>query len=272
VIEGSNDASWDIDLLTGVQYLSTRWWRMLGREVASGPSSANIFRDFLHPEDKDRAMNHYQRALNDGSSSFQIECRLLHAYGHYVPVLSRGLILRSATGQAVRVSGTNMDLTERKLLEQQAYQLAFFDGLTTLPNRQLLIEQIRKAILGISRSGRLAALLLINLDRFKIFNETLGHDLADQLLKTVADRLRATVREADTVGRLGGDEFIVLLEHLPASVQEAAVEAEQMAEKILDSLQQPLAVAPRPTAFCDRLISRCTKRSRWEAARCASLT
>jgi diguanylate cyclase (GGDEF)-like protein/PAS domain S-box-containing protein len=243
VIEGSNDASWDIDLVNGVPFFSARWWTMLGHDPGSMTPSATTWRDYLHPEDRDRALDSYQRALDDGSSSFQIEYRLLHAYGHYVPILSRGLILRSDTGQAVRVSGTNMDLTERKMLEQQAYQLAFFDGLTALPNRQLLVEQIQKAILGISRSKRLAALLLINLDRFKIYNDTLGHGNADALLKQIAARLRASVRDADSVGRLGGDEFVVLLEHLSGSVEEAAVEAEQMGEIILEQLQQPYSVS-----------------------------
>jgi diguanylate cyclase (GGDEF)-like protein/PAS domain S-box-containing protein len=243
VIEGSSDASWDIDLLTGAEYRSARWWSMLGRDPPLAPSGESIWRDYLHPEDKDRAFDSYQRAIDDGSTSFQIEFRLLHAYGHYVPVLSRGLILRSESGQAVRVSGTNMDLTDRKLVEQQAYRLAFFDGLTTLPNRQLLVEQIQKAILGLSRSKRLAALLLINLDRFKIFNDTLGHDRADTLLKKIAERLRTTVKEADSVGRLGGDEFVVLLEHLSASMEEAALEAEQIGETILSSLQQPYLIA-----------------------------
>ncbi len=243
VIEGSNDASWDVDLVTGVQYFSSRWWSMLGRDPASTPASLDSWRDYLHPEDRARAIDEYERALEDGSSSFEIEFRLLHAYGHYVPILSRGLILRSGNGQPLRVAGTNMDLTERKLLEQQAYQFAFFDGLTGLPNRQLLVEQIQKAIRGISRSRRYAALLLVNLDSFKIYNETLGHDAADALLKMVAERLRANVRDADSVGRLGGDEFIVLLEHLPVSVRDAAVEAEQIGEIILDSLGQPYVLA-----------------------------
>ena len=126
----------------------------------------------------------------------------------------------------------------RKAAENEIQSLAFYDPLTHLPNRRLLLDRLRQALASSARSGREGALLFIDLDNFKTLNDTLGHDIGDLLLQQVAERLTSCVREGDTVARLGGDEFVVMLEDLSEHDLEAAAQAEVIGEKILATLNQ----------------------------------
>ena len=141
------------------------------------------------------------------------------------------------------------DVTERVLAEEAIRNLAYFDALTHLPNRRLLMDRLGQALIASQRSGERGAVLMLDLDRFKALNDTQGHAAGDQLLIEVAQRLKAAVRRSDTVARLGGDEFVVVLEHLGAPDETAANEAERLAEKIRGVLNQPLAV-PTGRAEC----------------------
>lgn len=134
------------------------------------------------------------------------------------------------------------DITERKAAEAQIHSLAFFDALTGLPNRRLLLNRLELTLSAAQRSQRLAALLFIDLDNFKSLNDTYGHNKGDLLLKMVADRLSAAVREGDTVSRLGGDEFVVMLDNLSPDALLAASQAEGVAEKILLELDRSYAI------------------------------
>ena len=131
------------------------------------------------------------------------------------------------------------DITERKAAEEKIHQLAFYDALTTLPNRRLLQDRLEQALATSGRSLHHGAVLFIDLDKFKQLNDTLGHDYGDLLLQKVAQRLQACVRQADTVARWGGDEFVVLLQELSASAKEAAEETAQVGSKIMAALNQP---------------------------------
>lgn len=130
------------------------------------------------------------------------------------------------------------DITSRKHAEDQIQSLAFFDPLTALPNRRLLIDRLELALTSTMRHHRKGELLFIDLDHFKVLNDTHGHDKGDLLLQQVAQRLKACVREGDTVSRHGGDEFIVMLEDLDLGLHEAANQADQVAQKILENLAQ----------------------------------
>lgn len=135
--------------------------------------------------------------------------------------------------------GTQHDITERKLAEEKIKALAFFDPLTGLPNRTLLLDRLQQAMTASTRSGSFGALLFIDLDKFKLLNDTLGHDMGDLLLKQVAERLSTCVRGADTVARLGGDEFVVLLSGLSMGAADASAQAESVGGKILAALNRP---------------------------------
>ncbi len=131
------------------------------------------------------------------------------------------------------------DITESKAASDEIKNLAFYDPLTQLPNRRLLIDRLGQALAVSSRSNKQGALLFLDLDHFKTLNDTMGHDVGDLLLKQVAARLTSGVREGDTVARLGGDEFVVLLEDLSSQTHKAAAIAETLGEKIRQSLNQP---------------------------------
>jgi len=131
------------------------------------------------------------------------------------------------------------DITLRKISEEEIRSLAFYDPLTKLPNRRLLIDRMQQALAETNRNGTHAALLFFDLDNFKTLNDTLGHDKGDQLLQQVAQRLMSCVREVDTVARLGGDEFVVMLKDLSESPEKAAIQAEIACVKTLTALNQP---------------------------------
>ena len=146
-------------------------------------------------------------------------------------------------GRISHYVGTLTDITLRKAAEDEIKHLAFYDPLTRLPNRRLLLDRLQQALASSVRSGRKGALLFIDLDNFKTLNDTLGHDVGDLLLQAVAGRLISCVREGDTVARLGGDEFVVMLEDLSENLREAAGQTEGVGEKILGALNERYLLA-----------------------------
>ncbi|MDO8284171.1 MAG: EAL domain-containing protein [Rhodoferax sp.] len=135
------------------------------------------------------------------------------------------------------------NVTQRKTSEEEINKLAFFDPLTELPNRRLMVDRLRQALAVSTRSGRLGALQFIDLDNFKTLNDTQGHDMGDLLLQQVATRLTSCVRQGDTVARLGGDEFVVMIEELSDNREEAAALAETIGEKLLAAISVPYRLA-----------------------------
>ena len=135
------------------------------------------------------------------------------------------------------------NVTQRKTSEEEINKLAFYDPLTNLPNRRLMVDRLRQALSGSARSGRVGALQFIDLDNFKTLNDTQGHDMGDLLLQQVAQRLTTCMREGDTVARLGGDEFVVMIEELSESREEAANLARAIGEKILATISEPYRLA-----------------------------
>jgi diguanylate cyclase (GGDEF)-like protein/PAS domain S-box-containing protein len=151
--------------------------------------------------------------------------------------------VRDDKGHVTHYVGNLHDITQRKLQEEEIRSLAFYDPLTQLPNRRLLAERLQHALIASDRSRRWGALLFIDLDKFKLLNDTLGHDIGDLLLQQVAQRLLACVREADTVARIGGDEFVVLLEQISVQERDARHQTEQIGQKIIQALNQPYELA-----------------------------
>jgi diguanylate cyclase (GGDEF)-like protein/PAS domain S-box-containing protein len=142
-------------------------------------------------------------------------------------------------GAVTHYVATMTDLTARKAAEEEIQLLAFYDPLTRLPNRRMLVDRLQRALALSTRSGRDGALLLIDLDNFKTLNDSRGHDVGDLLLQQVAQRLVAWARDGDTVARLGGDEFVVILQDLSTDTRDAAFQTETVAGKMLDALNHP---------------------------------
>jgi len=151
--------------------------------------------------------------------------------------------IKGADGNVTHYVGSQQDITARKAAETEIKNLAFYDHLTGLPNRRLLHDRLRQALISSKRTGREGALLFMDLDNFKTLNDTLGHHVGDLLLQQAAGRLKSCVREGDTAARLGGDEFVVLLEDLGNQPMEAAAQTKAIGEKILTVLGQPYLLA-----------------------------
>ena len=211
VLQGSTDAPWDWDLVSRDVYYSERWWNMLSYRPGDLPSNMTAWSTLLHHRDRTRAKTFLRNLLANRGESFSIELPMRHRDGHDVPILSRCFVSRDGAGKALLVSGTNTDLTEIKQAEERIFELAYYDQLTGLPNRRFLTEELHKAIARSERSGQLGALLFLDLDNFKLLNDTMGHDAGDRLLQEVSQRLQSAVRHSDQLARLGGDDFALVL-------------------------------------------------------------
>lgn len=163
--------------------------------------------------------------------------------GELYPEFLTITVVKNLEGEITNFVGSATDITHSKAAAAQIENLAFYDHLTALPNRRLLLDRLNQALLYSARHGKDGAILFLDLDHFKTINDTLGHDVGDTLLKEVAKRLTASIREGDTVARLGGDEFVVMIEGLSENSAEAATQTEDIGEKILATLNVPYLLA-----------------------------
>jgi diguanylate cyclase (GGDEF)-like protein/PAS domain S-box-containing protein len=188
----------------------------------------------------------FYAGLNEGlasSGAWEGEAWDRHKDGTIYPAWLMVSAVTGLDGRPTHYVVSMTDITERKAAEDEIRNLAFYDPLTGLPNRRLLMDRLDHAITSAMRHRKLGALLFVDLDHFKTLNDTLGHDKGDLLLEQVATRLRNCIRGVDTVARLGGDEFVVLLEDLSDIPLEAAKQAEAVGEKIVAALNQPYEIA-----------------------------
>lgn len=199
--------------------------------------------NFVVPEHRAAFLNCSQRVL--AGETCTLEFQVQGKRGTLRWLETRAAPLRDPEGKISHLLGVTRDITQRKATEDEIKQLAFYDTLTQLPNRRLLLDRLRLALASSSRSNRQNALLFIDLDNFKSLNDTLGHDVGDQLLQQVAQRLASCVREGDTVARMGGDEFVIMLNNLSENIEEAATQTKAVAEKILAKVNQPYMLAGR---------------------------
>ena len=179
----------------------------------------------------------------DHTGSWKDEIWNQRKNGEIYPELLTITAVEDYNGIITNYVATMTDITQRKAAEKEIKNLAFYDSLTRLPNRRLLLDRLKQVLISSMRKSKKYALLFIDLDNFKILNDTLGHDIGDLLLQQVAQRLVSYVRENDTVARLGGDEFVVILEDLNEHTLEALAQTEAIGNKILSTLNQPYQLA-----------------------------
>lgn len=201
------------------------------------------------------AVGHTPRLLSSSQHSegfYDAMWECVHATGHWAgevynrrkngevfPQHLTVTVVKDANGAVTNHVATLTDITMNKAAAEEIKHLAFYDPLTGLPNRRLMVDRLNQALVFSARTGRDGAVLFLDLDHFKTLNDSLGHDVGDMLLQQVAERLVSCVREGDTVARLGGDEYVVLLENLSEEATEAATQVEAVGEKILAALNQP---------------------------------
>ncbi len=192
--------------------------------------------EFIHPDDRQMTMeNHRRRMLGQADPRYAVRLLTRHRGTRWFEISGTRFEWK---GQPATLNFMS-DITERKLLDDQVQQLAFHDPLTQLPNRRLLLDQLRQSLAGNRRSGKRGALLFMDLDNFKPLNDTHGHSVGDTLLVQLAGRLRAVVRETDLIARFGGDEFVVLLGNLDDDESMAQEQAMDVAEKIRAAVDRP---------------------------------
>jgi diguanylate cyclase (GGDEF)-like protein/PAS domain S-box-containing protein len=231
---GANDGLWDWDLRTHRIYFSPRWKLMLGFAEEEIGDGVEEWLSRVHREDAARLKTQIVAHLNGETVHFENEHRMTHRDGSWRWMLSRGLAVRDEKGAAYRMAGSQTDITERKLAEEQLLHDAFHDALTGLPNRALFLDRLGLALERSRRRDGRFAVLFVDLDRFKVVNDGLGHLAGDALLVAVSQRLLAFVHPGDTLARFGGDEFTILLDEVGG-----AEDAVRTAERIQGELSRP---------------------------------
>lgn len=233
-IQGANDGIWDWNLISGDVFFSPRWKSMLGygdKEIAPVIDS---WLSKVHPDDLGLLQIEMSRHLDNETELFQFNHRVFCKDNCFLWVSCRGMAKRGQDGIAYRMSGSLTDISRQKQFEEQILFDAFHDPLTNLPNRAFLMERISHSLERAKRSSNEQfALIFLDLDRFKNINDSLGHSLGDLLLQKLAIRLKDSLRTIDTVARIGGDEFVILIDSI-SDIDEVII----IANRIIEALSQ----------------------------------
>ena len=230
--------SWERDLRTNKLWWSDECYRLFGFEPGKTEPTHSLFIQQVNPDDRQSIHQAFADAMADCSPfavDFRVDTPSIGTRYYHM----QGRVFSEGRDNPVRTSGTIQDITERKLAEKRFNQLAHHDALTGLPNRLSLLSRLEQAIPEADRYEWTTAVIFIDMDRFKVINDTLGHQTGDVLLIEVAKRLSASVRASDTVARLGGDEFVIVL---PDVGNMAAIAS--IASKIIDAFIAPVFAGP----------------------------
>ncbi len=230
---GANDGLWDWNMKSNDIYYSPRWKSMLGYEEDEISNNPTEWFDRIHSDDRIHVEAKITAHINGHTPSLKSEHRIKHKDGTYRWVLVRGLAVRDAAVNTYRMAGSITDITERKTTEEQLIFDALHDALTGLPNRVLFMDRLAHAVAREQRKSKdLFAVIFLDMDRFKVINDSLGHTAGDKILVAISQRLEESLRPGDTVARLGGDEFAILLEDLKDKE-----EALQISGRVIEKLR-----------------------------------
>jgi diguanylate cyclase (GGDEF)-like protein/PAS domain S-box-containing protein len=237
-----------------VRFVNPRIQQMLGY-----PGRELIGQDFLqyvHVDDRDRARETHQRRLRGDGDDLRVELRVVtrSAQTVWLEVSGRRVDWQGAVATLNFVT----DITERRLKDEQIRDLAYKDSLTKLPNRRLFLEHLQRAQAANKRHAHHAAVIYLDLDNFKPLNDTHGHHVGDLLLIEVARRIRQALREADTVARFGGDEFVVLLNDLSDAREQAVEQVRRIADKLVAALSKPYRLTAHLAGAVTEVEHRCS--------------
>jgi len=227
--------SFDYDVINNTLHLSDEYYRILGIKLNT-PLSWEEFLNFISTDDSQRILHDLKYALKNGSR-FNITCSIFVKNNEERYIQTKGKVRKKANG-SVKLTAVSLDITNDVKNQKTIEKLAYYDALTGLANRTLFKDRIDKAIQNAKRNNEQLAVLFLDLDHFKLINDTLGHTIGDKLLIYVSQLLGKQIRESDTLSRFGGDEFVILL-----SSVESKISAQEVAKKIVDALQEKHNIA-----------------------------
>lgn len=235
--EMAHVGSVEVDMITGHRWWSDEYFRIHGLPLDT-VATEELWLSLIHPEDRPRVEQHWRR-LEDHGHRLEIIHRIVRPAGDVRWVQTRATAEHDAAGVLLKLVETVVDITDRKVAELALERLAYQDSLTGLTNRARLIERIDQALADVAPYGGQVAVLFLDVNRFKVINDGLGHAAGDSLLKQLADRLRGAVRPTDTLARFAGDEFVIVSRDLSED------EAQQLATRIQQTLQAPFTLLDR---------------------------
>jgi len=236
LLNNTNIHMWAFDG-TSFTYTNKQWFDFTGQNPEDS-LTVEKWTSVVHPKDIAEAQKIWQVDF-EKKTGHDHYFRLKRHDGVYRDFYCRVTPIEDENGKLLYLQGHNLDITDRKKLEDEVRQLAFYDALTKLPNRRLLKDRLGQTLASSKRNARYCALMFLDLDNFKPINDTYGHAFGDALLVEVAGRIKSCVRQVDTVSRFGGDEFIVLLNTLSKNKEKSIHQANRIAEKIRKALLQP---------------------------------
>ena len=232
-----NDGIWDWDITSDEVYFSPRWQALLGLPAIERRGVPPHWFDLVHPEDLPGLKLAIDAHLTGRTSLLQFKHRMRHADGSWRWMLVRGIAVDDGWGEPLRMAGSLSDITAARVTEHQLQHDALHDALTGLPNRALFMDRLERALLrGRRNSDANCAVLFLDMDRFKLVNDTFSHSTGDRLLVAVANRITHALRPGDTVSRIAGDEFAVLLDDLGTSRREQL--ATEVAVRVRDEFRR----------------------------------
>lgn len=235
LVESANDIIYTLDNSGRIDYVSPNWTEILGHPIDE--VIGRNFDELLHPDDLAPAHEFLHAAIATGRRLANVEYRVRHRDGTWIWHTANGAPLMGPDGKPVGMFGIARDISERKQSEARILRMAHYDALTDLPNRSLILDRLEQALQLAARRTRKLALMFVDLDRFKFINDTYGHAIGDRVLQETARRMSEVLRGSDTVGRVGGDEFIALLTEI-----EDAQTAQDVAIKIRNAVGIPIDV------------------------------
>ncbi len=239
-LESSGNGVWDWHIPTGKTFYSSQWCSLLGYADNELPPQIGEFIHRVHPEDINQCKTKMDHHLAGHATHYECEHRIRCKDGSFKWMLNRAKIVAwDENGKPARMIGTLADITDRKHNEARIQHLAYHDSLTDLPNRAFLQEELHFLLAQLRRSEAHSALLFLDIDHFKMINDSMGHLTGDEMLRQVAHRLKQNIREGDILVRLGGDEFVIVLGNPAEDLETISSRAQKVAQNILESFHHP---------------------------------